>query len=84
MKNLLLLACLFQAISSFAQLPAEQPNVTMFRNIPWGSHRDSIFVDGVKQDFVKDKSALSKNTYMIINDDMTIGNVRLNRDQLYF
>ncbi len=84
MKNLLLVVCLFQAFSSFAQLPAEQTNVTMFRNIPWGSHRDSIFVDGVKQDFVKDKSALSKNTYMIINDNMTIGNVRLNKINYIF
>ena len=63
------------AIGAFAQ----ETNVTSFRNIPWGAFRDFLFVKGKKIEFVKDKSSLIKNAYIIAGDDMTIGNVKLNK-----
>jgi hypothetical protein len=63
------------AIGAFAQ----ETNVTSFRGMAWGAFRDSIFVKGKKVDFVKDKASLIKNAYSIPNDDMTIGNVKLNK-----
>jgi len=62
----------------------DEKNVTQFRNIPWGAPKDSIYVNGKKLDFTKDKNALTKNTYYVVNDDMTIGNVRLTRVNYIF
>jgi hypothetical protein len=47
--------------------------------MPWGAHRDSIFIKGNKVSFVKDKSSLIRNAYSIPNDDMKIGNVKLTK-----
>jgi hypothetical protein len=58
---------------------AQETNVTAFRNMPWGAHRDSMIVKGKKIEFVKDKSSLIRNAYTIPNDDMTIGAVKLNK-----
>ena len=63
---------------------AQETNVSSFRNMQWGAFRDSIFVKGKKVDFVRDKSSLTKNAYMIHNDDMTIGNVKLNKVNYIF
>jgi hypothetical protein len=58
---------------------AQETNVTSFRNMPWGAYRDSLFVKGKKIDFAKDKSSLIKNAYIINNDYMSIGNVKLTK-----
>jgi hypothetical protein len=58
---------------------AQETNVTSFRNMPWGAFRDSLYVKGKKIDFVKDKSSLMRNAYIVPNDDMTIGNVKLTK-----
>ncbi len=73
-------ALLFFAAGAFAQ----ETNVTSFRNMPWGAFRDSMYVKDQKIDFVKDKSSLTKNAYIIPNDDMTIGNVKLNKIDYIF
>ena len=62
-------------LSSFAQ----EVNVTSFRSMPWGAYKDSLFANGKKLEFLKDKSSLIKNAYIIAGDDMTVGNVKLNR-----
>jgi hypothetical protein len=51
---------------------------------PMGAFKDSLFVKGKKVEFVKDKSSLIKNAYIIPNDDMTIGNVKLNKVNYIF
>ncbi len=63
---------------------AQETNVTSFRGMPWGASRDSIFIKGKKVDFVKDKSALTKNTYFIPHDDMMIGSVKLTKIDYIF
>ncbi|MBS1624520.1 MAG: hypothetical protein JSS76_07500 [Bacteroidetes bacterium] len=73
-------ALLFFAAGAFAQ----ETNVTSFRNMPWGAFRDSMYVKDQKVEFVKDKSSLTKNAYIIPNDDMTIGNVKLNKIDYIF
>jgi hypothetical protein len=77
MKKLLLA---FAMISfTFAAYSAENQAVLEFRKIFWGSSKDSIYRDGKKLEFVKDKNALIKNAYTLTNDDMTIGAVKLDR-----
>ncbi len=73
-------ALLFFAAGAFAQ----ETNVTSFRNMPWGAFRDSLYVKDKKIEFVKDKSSLTKNAYIIPNDDMSIGNVKLNKINYIF
>jgi hypothetical protein len=63
---------------------AQETNVTSFRNMPWGAFRDSMYVKGKKIDFIKDKGSLMKNAYIIANDDMTIGNVKLTKIDYLF
>ena len=63
------------AIGAYSQ----ETNVTSFRGMAWGASKDSIFVKGKKIDFVKDKASLIKNAYSISDDDMKIGNVKLNK-----
>jgi hypothetical protein len=60
---------------------AQETNVTSFRNMPWGAYKDSMYVKGRKIEFVRDKSSYpnTKNVYTIPNDDMSIGNVKLNK-----
>ena len=66
-------------LSFFIGASAQETNVTSFRNMPWGAYRDSLFVKGKKIEFTKDKSSLIKNAYIINNDDMSIGNVKLTK-----
>ncbi len=82
MKKLFFILFAVAFISSHAQT-ADQ-SITRFRNIPWGTHKDSIFVNGKKQEFLKDKNSMIRNAYMVINDNMTIGNVRLTRINYIF
>jgi hypothetical protein len=74
-KSFALLFFIAFAVASFAQ----ETNVTSFRNMPWGAKRDSLFVKGKQISFVKDKGSLIKNAYIIPDDDMKIGNVKLNK-----
>ena len=75
-KFLLALTMLSMAFTAFS---AENQAVLDFRKIFWGSNRDSIYRDGKKLDFIKDKNALIKNAYSLNNDDMTIGAVKLDK-----
>lgn len=77
MKKLLLaISLLSMAYSGFS---AESQAVLDFRNIFWGTPKDSIFRDGKKLDFQKDRNSLMKNAYTIPNDDLTIGAVKLDK-----
>jgi hypothetical protein len=77
MKKLLLAVSLL----SLAHLgfSAESEAVLNFRKIFWGSNKDSIWRDGKKLEFVKDKNSLIKNAYSLTGDDMTIGAVKLDK-----
>ncbi len=82
MKHLFSAMFMFIATAMFAQ--ETESSVPHFRNIYWGAPKDSVYVDGKKLEFMKDKNALTPNTYYLSNDDMTIGNVRLNRITYFF
>lgn len=79
-----LFSVIFIALATTVLAQESEKNITQFRNIPWGAPIDSIYVNGKKLDFLKDKNSLVKNTYYIANDDMTIGNVRLTRVNYIF
>jgi hypothetical protein len=58
---------------------AESQGVLDFRNIFWGTPKDSVWRDGKKLEFVKDRNSLIKNAYYLNNDDLTIGAVKLEK-----
>jgi hypothetical protein len=57
-------------------------NVPDFRNIKWGSNLDSVYVNDSKINFVKTFEINDPNAYVIADDDMDIGTVKL--DKLYY
>src|ERR1051326_686180 len=79
--NKFLLAILIagSSMSAYCAKPAETQAVLDFRKIFWGTSKDSIWRDGKKLDFIKDKNSLLKNAYSLANDDMTIGAVKLDK-----
>jgi hypothetical protein len=64
---------------AYSAFSAENDAVLDFRKIFWGSSRDSVYRNGKKLEFVKDKNAMIKNAYSIPGDDMTIGAVKLDK-----
>lgn len=54
-------------------------SVTEFRDIFWGAKLDSIYRDGQKVEFIRDKALNVKNAFVVKGDPMNIGNVRLNK-----
>ena len=77
MKKLFLaFSLLSMAYSGFS---AESEAVLDFRNIFWGTPKDSISRSGKKVEFVKDRNSLMKNAFTIPNDDLTIGAVKLDK-----
>jgi len=74
---------LFVAISlfcfSYSAFSAESQGVLDFRNIFWGTLRDSVWRDGKKLEFVKDRNSLIKNAYYLQNDDPMLGAVKLDK-----
>ena len=77
MKRLLILFSLI--CLSFPLFSAESEGVLDFRNIFWGTPIDSVWRDGKKLEFVKDRTSLIKNSYYISGDDMLIGAVKLEK-----
>jgi hypothetical protein len=77
MKKLLLAITLL----GFVQMGfcAESEAVVSFRKIFWGSSKDSVYRDGKKLEFAKDRNSLIKNAYGLPGDDMTIGAVKLDK-----
>ncbi|MCS6819260.1 MAG: hypothetical protein RMJ53_04790 [Chitinophagales bacterium] len=79
MKKLFLLAvAVWCSTFSFSQ-SKDAATVTDFRDIYWGAKLDSIYRDGQKLEFIKDRSTTLKNAYVLKGDPMNIGNVRLNK-----
>jgi hypothetical protein len=77
MKKLLLAFSLLSF--ALAGYSAESEAVLSFRKIYWGTPKDSVYRDGKKLEFVKDKNSLLKNAYSINSDDLTIGAVKLEK-----
>jgi hypothetical protein len=75
-KLLLLLSILSIAYSGYS---AESEGVLDFRNIFWGTPKDSVWRDGKKLEFIKDRNSLIKNAFYLAGDDLTIGAVKLER-----
>lgn len=66
---------------------SQEVGSTKFRNLEWGAKIDSMYhKDGTKIDFIKDKYAVgaARNAYLIENDDMFVGNVRLRKINYVF
>lgn len=64
---------------AFSGYSAESQGVLDFRNIFWGSPKDSIWRDGKKLTFVNDRNSLIKNAYFLQNDDLLLGAVKLDK-----
>lgn len=64
-------------LSSATVLCQTQQRIIDFRDIAWGSHLDSVVVNGKKVEFQRDKNSLQRNAYTIPGDVMSIGNVKL-------
>ena len=50
-----------------------------FRQIKFGEHKDSIFVDNKKVNFIKTQELSTPNTYLRKADDLNLGSVALNK-----
>lgn len=50
-----------------------------FRNIFWGTPIDSVYRDGKKLEFTKDRMSLIKNAYFLQGDDQMLGAVKLDK-----
>lgn len=82
MRKLLCLAfLLFFTFQGFAQ---DKAKVTDFRNIKWSTHKDSVFRNGEKVNFVKVENGVAENAYRIPNDDMNIGTVQFEKIHYIF
>ncbi len=88
MKRILLVTFLCVAsVASFAQgKKAADPKkatsgyvFTDFRGIKWGTHIDSVMVDGVKRAFTRASEVPDKNAYVLTGDEMMIGTVNLEK-----
>ncbi len=77
MKKLLLFFSL--TAMAYSGFSAESEGVLDFRNIFWGTPKDSVWRDGKKLEFIKDRTSLIKNAYYIAGDDLTIGAVKLDK-----
>ncbi len=64
---------------AYSGFSAESQGVLDFRNIFWGTPVDSVWRDGKKIEFTKDRNSLIKNAYYIQGDDMFLGAVKLDR-----
>lgn len=75
----LFLSLIILGFAHSAFCAAESDAVIEFRKIYWGSNKDSIWRDGKKLEFVKDKSSMIKNAYALVGDDLTVGAVKLDK-----
>jgi hypothetical protein len=76
-KGLLSLVIVFASFTAFCAGPAGDEKVNDFRQIFWGAVKDSIWRDGTKVEFKRDGNSLTKNAYIIPNDNLTLGAVKL-------
>jgi len=72
----LILAIVFLSIGSqsFSQYILDD-----FRQIKFGAHKDSIFIDNKKVNFVKTQDLSTPNTYLKKDEDLTMGSVDLKK-----
>src|SRR4051812_7428966 len=75
-KLLLLLSIIGMAYSGFS---AESEGVLDFRNIFWGTPKDSVWRDGKKLEFIRDRNSLIKNAFTLPGDDLSIGAVKVEK-----
>lgn len=56
-------------------------SLSAFRGITWGTHLDSVFVNNQKASFIKtnDLGKKETNSYVMENEDLTIGSVVLSK-----
>ncbi|MFY0672207.1 MAG: hypothetical protein JXQ87_02305 [Bacteroidia bacterium] len=63
------------SVSAFAQ----NSKVTGFRDLVWGIHVDSVYSNGVKTKFKKDKESTEPNTFNIPSDNLSLGAATLTK-----
>jgi hypothetical protein len=66
---------IFLSVSAFAQ----SSKVTGFRDLVWGIHVDSVYSNGVKTKFKKDKESTEPNTFNIPEDNLSLGAATLTK-----
>lgn len=79
-QNLIAIFTLLITSSVFAQ----SSEITGFRDLVWGVHIDSVYSNGEKVKFKKDKDAEKPNAYYIVNDRLTLGAAKLTGITYYF
>ncbi|MGB0430300.1 MAG: hypothetical protein ACPGLV_07485 [Bacteroidia bacterium] len=76
MRQFLIAAfAIFISVSAFAQ----DSKVTGFRDLVWGVHKDSVYSNGVKMKFKKDKDAAQPNSFTSPGDNMNLGAAKLTK-----
>lgn len=73
----ILIAVLAIFIAGITQ--AQDSKVTGFRDLVWGVHIDSVYSNGVKTKFKKDKEANEPNTFFLDDDNLTLGAAKLTK-----
>ncbi|MBI1183029.1 hypothetical protein GC194_02065 [bacterium] len=79
-QNLIAVFAILLSVTAYAQ----DSKVTGFRDLVWGIHRDSVYSNGTKVKFVKDKEATEPNAYVIENDNLTLGAAKLTKITYFF
>ncbi len=77
MRNAFLLG--FLLLFTLPTMAQKKSKVTDFRQIKWSTHKDSVFRDGEKVNFVKVEDGVDNNAYRVPNDDMTIGTAKFEK-----
>ncbi len=77
---LIAIFAIFISVSAFSQ----GSKVTGFRDLVWGVHVDSVYSNGVKVKFKKDKDATEPNTFNIQDDNLSLGAANLTKIAYFF
>lgn len=77
MRKLLVLSLIIATVAGFGFVKGPNYVFDGFRDIKWGTHKDSVFINGEKVNFIPAKDVNGDNAYYIKNDDLMIGTVTL-------
>lgn len=79
-QNLIALFAILLAATSYGQ----GSKVTGFRDLVWGAHSDSVYSNGARLKFVKDRDAGAANAYTLDNDNLVLGAAKLTKINYFF
>lgn len=79
-QNLIALFAILLAATSYGQ----GSKVTGFRDLVWGTHVDSVYSNGAKLKFKKDRDAGAANAFTLENDNLSLGAAKLTKINYFF